>query len=124
LRESSLLAVIRVSAALEVAIGIVLLASPSRVIEALVGPPSGDTTSVVGRVLGGALLALGVAGFVARGPANRGMAIAYIVYEVTAGAVLASAGISGTASGGLLWPVVAVHLLLAFALVIAWLRAS
>jgi hypothetical protein len=50
--------------------------------------------------------------------------IAYIVYDVATAAVLASAGIAGTASGGLLWPVVAVHLLLAIALVIAWLRAS
>jgi hypothetical protein len=116
--------VIRVSAVIEVVTGIVLLASPARVIEALIGPPSGGTTSVVARVLGGALLALGVVGAVARGTANRGATITYIVYDVATVAVLASAGISGTASGGLLWPVVAVHLLLAFALVIAWLRAS
>jgi hypothetical protein len=45
---------------IEVVIGIVLLASPATVIEALIGPPSGDTTSVVARVLGGALLALGL----------------------------------------------------------------
>jgi hypothetical protein len=115
--------VLRVSAVIEVVTGIVLLAIPARVIEALIGPPSGGTTSVVARVLGGALLALGVAGVVARGAANRGATIAYIVYDVAAVGVLASAGISGTASGGLLWPVVAVHLLLAFALVIAWLRA-
>jgi hypothetical protein len=115
--------VLRVSAVIEVVTGIVLLAIPAMVIEALIGPPSGGTTSVVARVLGGALLALGVAGAVARGPASRGATIAYIVYDVAAVVVLASAGISDTASGGLLWPVVAVHLLLAFALVIAWLRA-
>jgi hypothetical protein len=50
--------------------------------------------------------------------------VAYLVYNVATVAVLATAGISGTASGGLLWSVVAVHLLLAFALVIAWLPAS
>ena len=114
---------IRVGAVIEVVIGIVLLASPATVIEALIGPPSGDTTSVVARVLGGALLALGVVGAVARGTAHREVTIAYIVYNVAAVAVLATAGISGTASGGLLWSVVAVHLLLAFALVIAWQRA-
>jgi hypothetical protein len=123
LREISVRAVIRVGAVIEVVIGIVLLASPATVIEALIGPPSGDTTSVVARVLGGALLALGVVGAVARGTAHREVTIAYIVYNVAAVAVLATAGISGTASGGLLWSVVAVHLLLAFALVIAWQRA-
>jgi hypothetical protein len=124
LREISVRAVIRVGAVIEVVIGIVLLASPATVIEALIGPPSGDTTSVVARVLGGALLALGVVGAVARGTAHREVTIAYIVYNVATVAVLATAGIWGTASGGLLWSVVAVHLLLAFALVIAWLPAS
>jgi hypothetical protein len=124
LREASLRAVIRVSGVVEVGIGIVLLASPASVIEALVGPPTGGTTSVVARVLGGALVAIGVVGIGARGTANREVTVAYIVYDVATAAVLASAGIAGTASGGLLWPVVAVHLLLAFALVIAWLRAS
>jgi hypothetical protein len=112
-------AVIRVSAAIELVIGIVLLAIPARVIEALIGPPSSGTTSVVARVLGGALLALGAAGTVARVAPNAGVTIAYFVYNVATVAVLASAGISGTASGGLLWPVVAVHLLLALAVVMA-----
>lgn len=110
---------IAVSAAIEVVTGVVLLAIPATVIEALIGPPSGDTTSVVARVLGGALLSLGVVGIAARGTADRGLTIAYIVYDMASVGVLASAGISGTASGRLLWPVVAVHLLLAFALVIA-----
>lgn len=109
---------IAVSAAIEVVTGVVLLAIPATVIEALIGPPSGDTTSVVARVLGGALLALGVVGIAARGAADRELTIAYIVYDMASLGVLASAGISGTASGRLLWPVVAVHLLLAFALVI------
>jgi hypothetical protein len=43
---ASLRAAIRVSAAAEVVIGIALLASPARVIEALIGPPTGGTTSV------------------------------------------------------------------------------
>jgi hypothetical protein len=123
LREITVPAVIRVGAVIEVVIGIILLASPATVVEALIGPPSGDTTSVVARVLGGALLALGALGAVARGTAHREVTIAYIVYNVAAVAVLAIAGISGTASGGLLWAVVALHLVLAFALVIAWLRA-
>jgi len=111
--------VIAVSAAIEVVTGVLLLAIPATVIEALIGPPSGDTTSVVARVLGGALLSLGVVGIAARGTAGRGLTIAYVVYDVASVGVLASAGISGTASGRLLWPVVAVHLLLALALVIA-----
>jgi hypothetical protein len=124
LRGASHRAVVRVSAVVEIGTGIALLASPASVIEALIGPPTGGTTSVVARVLGGALLAIGVMGAGARGAANREVTIAYIVYDVATAAVLASAGIAGTASGGLLWPVVAVHLLLAFALVVAWLRAA
>ena len=58
-------------AVIEVVIGIVLLASPATLIQALIGPRTGDTTSVVARVLGGALLALGVVGGVARGTAHR-----------------------------------------------------
>ena len=116
--------VIRVSATIEVVTGIALLAVPATVIEALIGPPSGDTTSIVARVLGGALLALGVVGAAAHGTGNRGVTIAYIVYDLTTVVVLASAGISGTATGGLLWPVIAVHLLLAVAFVITWRRAS
>jgi hypothetical protein len=40
--------------------------------------------------------------------AHREVTIAYLVYNVATVAVLATAGISGTASGGLLWSVVAV----------------
>ena len=70
---------IAVSATIEAVTGVVLLAIPETVIEALIGPPSDDTTSVVARVLGGALLSLGVVGIAARETAGRGLTVAFIV---------------------------------------------
>lgn len=61
----------------------------------------------------GVLLALGVVGAKDHGERDRGSAVVYIVHDISAVAVLASAGIARTASGGLLWPVVALHAILA-----------
>jgi hypothetical protein len=53
---------LRASAIGELATGCALLSAPSVVIQALIGSPSDQAGSTVGRVLGGGLLALGVAG--------------------------------------------------------------
>jgi len=115
---SRLTSLVRVGAAIELIIGLLLLTIPSNVIEALVGPSS-TTSSIVARVLAGALLALAVAG--AKAQVEQDVALAYIVYNVATVVVLASAGIAGTATGRLLWPVVAVHLILAAALLVAYI---
>jgi hypothetical protein len=109
--------VMRFSAAVEVVTGLALLAIPSVVIGALVGTDGGATSTVVGRILGGALVGLGIAGAsVSASPPERRIVLGYVAYDMLTAAVLAVASISGTAGGVLLWPVVAVHTILAVVL--------
>ena len=113
----SLPAMLGVSAIVELATGCALLAIPSVVIQALIGSPSDQVGWIVARILGGALLALGVAGMLTGGESpERGVALAFIVYDTSTAVVLAWAGAAGTADGWLLWPVVGLHAILAAAL--------
>jgi hypothetical protein len=94
-----------------------LLAIPGVVIRTLIGADGGTTSTIVGRVLGGALVALGIAGASGRiRMPERPIVLAYVVYDVSTATILAAASVAGTASGILLWPVVAVHALLALVL--------
>ena len=112
-------AMLRVSAIVELATGCALLAIPSVVIQALIGSPSDQVGWIVARILGGALLALGVAGMLTRGESpERGVVLAFIVYDTSTTLVLAWAGAAGTADGWLLWPVVGLHAILAAALAV------
>jgi len=106
--------VMRLGVAIELVTGLTLLVIPGVVIRVLIGADEGTTSTIVGRVLGGALLGLGIAGASARGRTpERRIVLAYLVYNVSTAAVLAAASLAGTANGILLWPVVAVHALLA-----------
>ena len=68
---------------------------------------------------GGALLALGAAGMLTRGESpERGVALAYVVYDKSTAVVLAWAGAAGKADGWLLWPVVGILAFLAAALAV------
>jgi NADH:ubiquinone oxidoreductase subunit 3 (subunit A) len=49
---------------------------------------------------------------------ERGVALAFIVYDTSTAVVLAWAGAAGTADGWLLWPVVGLHAILAAALAV------
>ena len=109
-------AMLRVSAIVELATGCALLATPSVVIQALIGSPSNQVGWIVARILGGALLALGVAGMLTRGESpERGVALAFIVYDTSTAVLLAWAG---AADGWLLWPVVGLHAIFAAALAV------
>jgi hypothetical protein len=106
--------VIRLGVAIELVTGLTLLTIPGVVIR---GADESTTSTIVGRVLGGALIGLGIAGASARGRTpERPIVLAYVVYNVSTATVLAAASVAGTASGILLWPVVAVHALLALVL--------
>jgi hypothetical protein len=71
-----LTATLRVSAIIEVATGCALLIVPSDIIQALIGSRSDQAGWIVGRVLGGALLALGVAAMFPPGQSpERGVAL-------------------------------------------------
>lgn len=61
--------------AIELIIGFTLLVIPDVVIRALIAADGGTTSTIVGRVLGGALIGLGIAGASARGhsPPHRAL---------------------------------------------------
>jgi hypothetical protein len=105
---------LRLTAIIEAATGLALLVVPSVVVQLLLGSPL-DTSAAVtlGRVAGAALLALGVACWLARDDtrsrAARGLVVAMLIYNISATAVLAFAGIGLGLHGVALWPVVVLH---------------
>jgi hypothetical protein len=90
--------------------GALLLAAPALVARVLLGTEVSGAGVAVARVLGIALVALGVGCW--PGPAARGM----LVYGGLVTAYLAYLGIRGEWAGPLLWPAVALHALLTAAL--------
>lgn len=102
------------TAIIEAATGVGLIALPSVVVQLLLGSPL-DTSAalVLGRVAGSALLALGVACWLARDDtqsrAARGLVSAMLLYNVATVAVLAFAGIGLGLNGVALWPAVVLH---------------
>jgi riboflavin transporter FmnP len=107
------------TAIFESATGLALLLAPALLASLLFGvgldAPIG---LVVARIAGAALLALGVACWVAR-DADRsrsvlGLVAALLLYNVAATVVLIHAGIGMKLSGVALWPAVMAHVALAF----------
>ncbi len=103
-----------VTAGLETATGVALLGLPLRTGSLLLGGPLDSPAAlVVARVTGAALLALGVACWLARNDAEsraaRGLVSAILLYNLAAAAVLAHAGMVERLSGIGLWPAVVVH---------------
>jgi amino acid permease len=112
-----------VTGALEAATGLVLLVAPSMLVELLLGAAPGTPSGVtVSRVAGVALLALGVACWLARedaaGRAAKGLVAAMLLYNVAVVAILVLAWTSQGLFGIALWPVVLAHAALA-----AWCAA-
>jgi len=90
------------------------MAVPSVVVRLLLGSPLDTSAAVMlGRVAGAALLALGVACWLARDDtqsrATRGLVVAMLMYNIPATAVLAFAGIGLGLHGVALWPAVVLH---------------
>jgi hypothetical protein len=106
-----------VTAVLEVSTGLALLVSPALVAAILIGAPF-DTPadSVVGRVAGAALLALGTACWRARDDGLSSSAIGLVsgmlLYNAVTALVLAEAGIVLHMYGIALWPAVVIHTLM------------
>jgi len=103
-----------VSALLELGAGAALLCCPSATASLLIGTILDTPAPLsVARVGGAGLLALGVACWLSRGDtqsaAARGIVSAMTVYNVTAAAVLAYAGIGFGLHGVALWPAVVLH---------------
>jgi hypothetical protein len=102
------------TAIIEALTGLALIAMPSIVVRLLLGSPLDTSTAVMlGRVAGAALLALGVACWLARDDtqsrAARGLVAAMLLYNVAIAALLAFAGIGFELQGVALWPTVVLH---------------
>lgn len=124
-------ALLILTAILEAATGLCLLAVPALLDWVLLGGRFEAAASiVVARIAGGALLALGIACWFAsndtRSRAAYGVVAAMLVYNVTVAALLVYAGAAKGASGIALWPAVVVHAALAVwcAMCLAQARAS
>ena len=101
------------TAIIEAATGLALIAEPAIVVRLLLGAEISGASMPLGRVAGAALLALGVACWLARGDtqsrATRGLVVAMLMYNLVATAVLAFAGIGLGLHGVVLWPAVVLH---------------
>jgi hypothetical protein len=109
---------LKLTAIIETATGLGLMGAPSVVVRLLLGSALGTSAAVMlGRVAGAALLALGVACWLARDDtqsrAARGLVIAMLIYNIAGTAVLAFAGIGLRLHGVALWPAVVLHAVMA-----------
>ena len=97
------------TAVIEVGAGLALLCIPSTAVQILLGVPfEAPAGLAVARVGGAALLALGVACWLARGDtksrAARGLVAAVVIYNLGVALILGTAGIRLLAVGFVLWP--------------------
>jgi hypothetical protein len=102
------------TAVIEAGAGLALGCFPSAVVALLLGSPLNAPAAVtLGRLTGAALLALGVACWLARGDATRrtarGLAAAMVVYNCAAVALFAFAALGLGLRGIALWPAAALH---------------
>ena len=114
--------VLVLAAVSEAATGLALLIVPSLVGRLLLGGELAGVAIPVARVLGIALVALGVACFSA-GEAGQGLS-GMLTYSLLVTLYLVYLGLDGDWVGSLLWPAAAIHAALTFLLAIAWLKAK
>jgi hypothetical protein len=104
--------------AAEAATGLALAVAPSLLVELLLGAAPGVAAGIiVSRVTGVAMVALGVACWLARhdaaGPAAKGLVASMLIYNAAVVAILVLAWTTQGLSGVALWPVVLAHAALA-----------
>ena len=108
---------LKLTAVIEAGTGLGLLAVPAVVVRLLLGAEISSASLPLGRVAGVALLALGVACWLAhcdeQSRAARGLVAAMLLYNVATVAVLAFAGVGLGLHGMLLWPAVVLHAVMA-----------
>jgi hypothetical protein len=103
-----------VTAVIEAGAGLALGCCPSFAVKLLLGSELDTPVAVtLGRVTGAALLALGVACWLARGDsqsrAARGLVVAMVLYNFAAVALFVFAGIGLGLHGVALWPAMILH---------------
>jgi len=118
LTVNAMKSLLNITALVEAATGLALLLSPSLPVLLLLGASlDAPAALTVARVAGAALLALGVACWLARNDeqsrAARGLVPAMLLYNVATVLLLASAGIGSELRGVGLWPAVVLHAALA-----------
>jgi len=106
----------------EVGTGLVLLIDPAIVVTLLLGAEVSGVGTLLGRCFGIALLALGLACWPSRQRAESGAPAfrAMLIYNVLIALYLAYLGTVAHLGGLLLWPVVALHAVVALLLVCTW----
>jgi hypothetical protein len=114
---------LRITAAIEAATGLCLIAVPAMVVRLLLGSELLGAGIPLGRLTGVALLALGVACWLVSSDtqncAARGVVTAMTLYNIGAVFVLGVAGLQPQGAGIGLWPAVALH-----AVMLAWCMAT
>ena len=104
---------LKLTAIIEAATGLGLIAVPAIVVRLLLGAEISGASIPLGRVAGVALLALGVACWLAsydeQSCAARGLVSAMVLYNIGATLILALAGIGSGFVGIALWPAVILH---------------
>jgi hypothetical protein len=111
--------VLILAAAIEVATGLMLIVDPAIVVALLLGPNGLDERASLGRFLGIALLALGLAAW----PGSRPWATTFramMTYNALIASYLAYLGATERQSGLLLWPAAGLHAVVALILVWMW----
>jgi hypothetical protein len=116
-----------VTAIIEVGVGLALLCFPSATVALLLGSSLDAPAAVtLGRVAGAALLALGVACWLAKydeqSCAARGLVSAMVLYNLGAVVILGAAGIRSQPVGIGLWPAVVLHAVMTIWCVTSLLR--
>jgi hypothetical protein len=107
-------ALLVITAVIEAATGVSLLAVPSAFAQALLGAPlDAPAALTVARVAGAGLLALAIACWLAASDAPsraaRGMVSAMVFYNLGAAIILGLAGMQGSPARIALWPAVILH---------------
>ena len=111
-----------VAAAGEAATGLALLAVPLIVVRLLFGAEIAGAGTVMSRIGGISLIALGLACWPGRDAGSLAPLMGMLTYSLLAALYLGYLGIVGEWVGILLWPAVGVHAVLSALLAWAWIR--
>ena len=116
---------VKLSAVIEVATGVALIAVPGLVAQVLLGAVLSDSGIAVGRLTGIALLCLGLATWPGAEVVTRPAIRALFTYNLLAALYLGYLRVGGGFASYLLWPACALHALLAVMLARpAWEKAT
>jgi hypothetical protein len=107
-----------ITAIVEIAAGLALLIAPAVAVALVFGVDASEPTPLfLARWLGVALLAIGVAGALARddpvASSGRGVTIAAVLYDVAVALLFVVMAVGSRLAGPVLWPAVGLHAILA-----------